>query len=109
MTALATQNINKYQGVAPNQVIHAVRKAAQKTGVDFAFLMEKASTESSFNPAAKSKHSSATGLFQFIEQTWLNMVKKYGDKYGLEKYADQIEIKGGVACCDDSKMKNEIL
>lgn len=109
MSALNVQNIDKYQGVAPNRIINAVAKAAHKTGVDFAFLMEKASTESSFNPAAKSKSSSATGLFQFIEQTWLNMVKKHGDKYGLSELADKIEIKGGKACCDDPDVKNKIL
>lgn len=109
MSALNVQIIQKYQGIAPKQVINAVAKAAHKTGVDFAFLMEKASTESSFNPAAKSKSSSATGLFQFIEQTWLSMVKKHGDKYGLSEYAEQIEIKGGKACCDDPDVKNKIL
>jgi hypothetical protein len=109
MNTSIVQNIDKYQGAAPKQVISAVASAARRTGADFAFLMEKASTESSFNPAAKSKSSSATGLFQFIEQTWLNMVKKYGDKYGLSEYADRIEIKGGKACCDDADVKNKIL
>lgn len=109
MTASAAQNITQYQGVATNRVINAVKNAAHKTGVDFTFLMEKASTESSFNPSAKAKHSSATGLFQFIEQTWLNMVKKHGDKYGLSEYADKIEIKNGKACVDDCDVKNKIL
>ncbi len=108
MTATIAQNINKYQGVAPKQIINAVATASRKTGVDFAFLMEKASTESSFNPAAKAKNSSATGLFQFIEQTWLSMVKKYGDKHGLEQYADKIEMKNGKACVKDCD-KAEIL
>ncbi len=108
MTATIAQNINKYQGVASKQIINAVQTASRRTGVDFAFLMEKASTESSFNPAAKSKSSSATGLFQFIEQTWLSMVKKYGDKHGLEQYADKIEIKNGKACVKDCD-KAEIL
>jgi hypothetical protein len=97
--------IARYQGVASQDVIKAVQKASAKTGVDFAFLMEKASTESNFNPAAKSKSSSARGLYQFLEDTWLRMVKKHGDKYGLGDMADKIEIKGGRACCTTDKEK----
>ncbi|HYD17881.1 MAG TPA: transglycosylase SLT domain-containing protein [Patescibacteria group bacterium] len=99
----------KYQGVASPQVINAVHKASKKTGVDFAFLMEKASTESSFNPTAKSKTSSATGLFQFIENTWLSMVKKHGEKFGLSEYADKIEMKNGRCSVDSAAARREIL
>lgn len=95
----------KYQGVASQDVIKAVQKASSRTGVDFAFLMEKASTESNFNPTAKSKSSSARGLYQFLEETWLNLVKKHGDKYGLGDMADKIEIKGGRACCSSDREK----
>jgi len=109
MTMLMQQIINKYQGVVPQKVVHAVKQAAIRTGADFSFLMEKAAAESSFNPAAKSKTSSATGLFQFIESTWLNMVKEHGAKYGLGKYADQIEIKNGKPCVDDCKTRDAIL
>ena len=54
----------------PKNVYDAIKNAAAKTGVNFTYLMEKAAVESSFNPDAKAKTSSATGLFQFIEQTW---------------------------------------
>src|SRR5690606_36534849 len=50
--------------------------------------------------------SSDTGLFQFIESTWLKMVKIHGDKYGLDKYADKIGNDGSVA---NRKVRNEIL
>ena len=99
----------KYQGVAPKNVINAVAKASKKTGVDFAFLMEKASAESSFDAKARSKSSSATGLFQFIEDTWLSMVKRHGPKFGLGEYAEKIDIKNGRCCVDDAKAKNDIL
>lgn len=102
--------IGKYEGVAPTRIINAVQKASAQTGVDFQFLMEKASTESSFNPAAKAKSSSATGLFQFIENTWLNMVKTHGEKYGLGKYANAITVNDdGKACVKDCDLKKEIL
>ncbi len=109
LSGLSSKIAQKYQGVASPQVISAVQKASSKTGVDFTFLMEKASTESSFNPTAKSKSSSATGLYQFIEDTWLSMVKKHGDKFGLGDYADKIEVKNGRCCVDDAAARKEIL
>ncbi len=109
LSGLSSKIAQKYQGVASPQVISAVQKASSKTGVDFTFLMEKASTESSFNPTAKSKSSSATGLYQFIEDTWLSMVKKHGDRFGLGDYADKIEVKNGRCCVDSAAMRKEIL
>ena len=69
---------------APKGVINAIKQASTKTGVDFAYLMQQANAESSFDPHAKARTSSATGLYQFIESTWMRMVDKYGDKYGIE-------------------------
>lgn len=91
---------------APRPVLKAIQKASVSTGVDFAYLMGKAAAESSFNPKAKARTSSATGLYQFIEKTWLSMVKKHGDKYGLGKYADKIDDSGRVK---NSAMRREIL
>ena len=68
----------------------AIRRAASATGVDFDFLMKTARRESAFNPNAKAPTSSASGLFQFIEQTWLGTVKKFGHKHGYGQYADLI-------------------
>ena len=46
--------------------------------------------ESGFNPAAKARTSSASGVFQFVDQTWLSTLKKHGAKYGYARYADLI-------------------
>ncbi|HPD82278.1 MAG TPA: transglycosylase SLT domain-containing protein [Alphaproteobacteria bacterium] len=69
---------------APQGIVNAIRTASAKTGVSFSYLMQKAAAESNFNPTIKAKTSSATGLFQFIESTWMDMVKKYGEKYGID-------------------------
>ncbi len=90
----------------PKDVYNAIQKAAKATGVNFTYLMEKAAVESSFDTNAKARSSSATGLFQFIESTWLKMVKEHGHKYGLEKYADKISDNGAVT---DSKTRKAIL
>ena len=109
MSALLSQIIHKYQSVAPQNVIHAIEKASVRTGANFSFLMDKASAESSFNPSATSKSSTATGLFQFIESTWLSMVKKHGAKYGIGDLASQIQIQNGKPCVDNCKVKETIL
>ncbi len=87
-------------------VVNAIKKASASTGVDFAYLMEKASAESSFRPDIKAKTSSATGLFQFIEKTWIAMVRYHGGDHGLDKYADKISADGKVT---DAKTRKEIL
>ena len=68
----------------------AIRRAARTTGVDFDFLMKTARRESALNPSARARTSSAAGLFQFIEQTWLGTVKRHGAQHGYGQYADLI-------------------
>ena len=73
-----------------SQILAALRQASAATGSDFDYLLSTAMRESSLKPHAKSTSSSAAGLFQFVSQTWLGMIKQYGAKYGLGSYADAI-------------------
>jgi Transglycosylase SLT domain len=75
---------------AASTVVAALQKASQATGVDFNYLLGTAIRESGLKPHAKSSNSSASGLFQFVEQTWLSLVKEFGAKYGLSSYANAI-------------------
>jgi hypothetical protein len=93
------------QKAAP-AVVHAIKQAAQATGVNFAYLMEQAAAESSFKADAKAKGSSASGLYQFIERTWMTMVREHGDKYGLGDLAEKIDARGRVT---DKTARKEIL
>ncbi|HEY8572427.1 transglycosylase SLT domain-containing protein [Phenylobacterium sp.] len=68
----------------------AISRASKATGVDFSFLMKTAGRESGMNPHAKAGTSSAAGLFQFVEQTWLQTLKTHGSKYGYARYAELI-------------------
>ena len=72
----------------------AIQRASQATGVDFSFLMKTAGRESGMNPGARSGKSSAAGLFQFVEQTWLSTLKQHGAKHGYARYAELIEKDG---------------
>lgn len=91
---------------APQGVLSAIKNASIKAGVDFSYMVQQAAAESSFNPAAKAKTSSASGLYQFIESTWLSMVRDHGEKYGLGDLAAKIDEKGRVA---DKAARKEIL
>lgn len=70
----------------------AIQKASAATGVDFSFLLGTANRESGLRPTAKAPTSSAAGLFQFTEQTWLMTLKKSGAKHGYARYADLIVV-----------------
>ncbi|QJE73159.1 lytic transglycosylase domain-containing protein [Aerophototrophica crusticola] len=95
---------------APVQVVDAVKQASASTGVDFSYLLEKASVESGFKTDAKARTSSATGLFQFIDNTWLATVKEHGAKHGLGAYAEMIESgPNGKLTVSDPKARKEIL
>jgi len=91
---------------AAPQVVNAIKTASARTGVNFAYLMEQAAAESSFNAKAKSRSSSASGLYQFLESTWLDMVKRYGDKHGLGDFSDAINSNGKVT---SKALRREIL
>ncbi len=92
------------------RVVGYIHKASATSGVEFSYLLRNAVQESGLNPTAKAKTSSATGLYQFVEQTWLRMVKSHGEKYGLSDYADHITIgNDGVARVSDKQARKEIL
>ena len=78
------------------QIAAAIERAGAGTGVDAAFLMRQAELESGLNASAEAATSSATGLYQFIEQTWLETVKKHGASHGLAAEAASIKrLPGG--------------
>ncbi|MGD9965241.1 MAG: transglycosylase SLT domain-containing protein [Hyphomonadaceae bacterium] len=72
----------------------AIRRAADATGVNFSLLVETARRESAMNPHARAGTSSASGLFQFIESTWLDMVRRHGANHGL--FAQAAALRNGA-------------
>ena len=92
------------------QVTGAIRQAAQSTGISFEYLLTTAKIESNFNPSAQASTSSAKGLYQFIDQTWLGTMKQDGAALGLGRYADAIERqRDGRYAVSDPRIRSEIL
>lgn len=69
----------------------AIARASQATGIDFAYLLGQARVESGLNPQARAGTSSAAGLYQFTNATWLNTLDRHGAAHGYGWAADAIE------------------
>jgi hypothetical protein len=92
-----------------SSVQSAIAVAAQKTGVDFSYLMGQAQIESGMRCDAKAGTSSASGLYQFIEQSWLRVVKQHGAEHGMGWAANSIGSNGGKMTVSDPAMRRAIL
>jgi hypothetical protein len=104
-----TSNATAAAGVDPSRVriAGAIKQAASATGTSFEYLLSTAKMESDFNPTAGASTSSAHGLYQFIEQTWLGTVKEAGSQLGYGQYADAItkSSSGSYSVGDPSARK----
>ncbi len=95
---------------AVSHITGAIRQAAQKVGTSFSYLLATAKVESNLNPDANATTSSAKGLFQFIDQTWLTTMKEAGPKLGLGNYANAItQSPDGRMDVADPAVKSQIL
>ena len=95
---------------ASDRINSAIQAASRTTGTSFDFLLRTAARESAFDPNAKASTSSARGLFQFIDTTWLAMMKEDGPRYGLAQYAAAIDkTAGGGYVVRDPAKRAEIL
>ncbi|MFC3126164.1 hypothetical protein ACFOD4_13935 [Pseudoroseomonas globiformis] len=90
-------------------VTGALRNAAQATGMGFEVLAAKAAMESGFRADAQASTSSARGLFQFIDQTWLSVVKEHGAQHGLAEEAAAISRSGSRLNVSDPALRQRIL
>src|SRR5262252_1857478 len=96
--------------VGASPVAGAIRKAARATGTSFDYLLATAKVESDLDPSLSMRSSTATGLFQFIEQTWLGTLKQAGPAFGYGHYADAISrTASGRYSVDDPRLRDEIM
>src|ERR1700761_6996352 len=107
-----TSNATALAGVDPTRVrvTGAIKQASTNTGASFQYLLAAAKMESDFNPSAGASTSSAHGLYQFIDQTWLATVKDAGSQYGYGQYADAIsKTSSGDYTVSDPSMYRSIM
>jgi hypothetical protein len=93
----------------PRWLVDSILKAAHLAGVDPVYLMALADVESSLSYRAKAPTSSAEGLFQFIEQTWLETVHAHAAQYGFDAVADAVSVVNGEVTVGDEKTREWIL
>jgi len=105
-----TSNATATAGADPARVrvAGAIKQAASSTGVSFEYMLTTAKMESDFNPTAGASTSSARGLYQFIEQTWLGTVKEAGGQLGYGQYADAISksVSGDYVVADPAMRRS---
>lgn len=102
---MAIQSISVPPGLA-----YVLNSAGEKSGVDFDYLLKTAVRESALDPEARAKTSSAVGLFQFLEATWLDVMKSDGGRLGYQNYADAIQQSDkGQYFVADPTLRKEIL
>ena len=91
-------------------VAGAIRQASRLTGTSFEYLLATAQVESNLNPKAAARTSTARGLFQFVEQTWLTTLKEQGPALGYGQYADAIQRQpSGRYGVRDSQLHRQIM
>jgi hypothetical protein len=97
-------------GANKSAVTGAIRTAAQATGVNFNYLLATAKVESDLDPNLTMRTSTATGLFQFLEQTWLGTLKQAGPALGYGSYASAIsKSSSGRYEVADPALRREIM
>jgi len=91
-------------------ILTMIDEAAARVGAPARLMRTMASLESRLDATAKAPTSSATGLYQFIEATWLSKVASDGHKYGLGRLAKHIR-RGPLdePLVDDPHVRDQIL
>ena len=101
---------NASGGGGRDRVTAAIQLASASTGVQFGYLLNQARLESGLNPDARARTSSATGLFQFIDQTWLGTVRQHGAEHNMGWAAAQIrQGPNGRYYVPDPETRRQIL
>jgi hypothetical protein len=78
-------------------LVQTIVRAAATVRTDPVLLMAVADKESSFLTEVQARTSSATGLYQFIERTWLQVMREFGAQHGFAREAGLIGEDNAVA------------
>ena len=75
--------------------VEIIEKASEATKVSANYLLALAQQESGCRSDARASTSTAYGMFQFIESTWLIAIHKHGAKYGERRLAEAVGVDAG--------------
>ena len=103
-----------WRATVPGETLDAVRlallEAARVTGLRGEVLQRIAERESRLDPMARSGSSSATGLMQFTRDTWLEVVRDFGERHGLVNEAAALQTdRDGRITAQDPQALHRIL
>lgn len=76
-------------------LLSAIVAASKATGANSGYLLHIAMRESGLVLTAQAPTSSANGPFQFVRQTWYQMLGAHGAKHGFAEEAQLLEEEGG--------------
>lgn len=88
---LRAETKTSYKGFAP-RVAELANQAGRVTGIGASYFVNLLRREAAADELAQRKtgvrnlagDSSATGLYQFVDATWLELIKETGAKYGID-------------------------
>ena len=90
--------------------VEIISNASEATKVSANYLLALARTESNCRSDAQAPTSTAYGMFQFIESTWLIAFHRHGAKYGERHLAEAITIDlAGRPVLRQPALRQEIL
>ncbi len=72
--------------------VEIIQNASEATKISANYLLALAKQESGCRSDAKASSSSAVGMFQFVEATWLGSMHQHGATYGEAQLASNIEL-----------------
>jgi len=106
----APSGIRRDDPLAPPWVIRAVVPQATAAGLAPSLLLAVAWRESGFaTTATPGNGSTATGMFQFNEDAWLDAIRIYGPKRGLAGYANLLKLEDGGTTAVSDRARRRVL
>ncbi|MCF8469917.1 MAG: hypothetical protein K9G30_03965 [Parvibaculum sp.] len=107
--APAREVVEKSAAALGPDLLGAIMTASKETGANSGYLLHIALRESGLVMSAQAPTSSATGPFQFIQQTWYQMLGTYGAKHGFGAEVARLEKQGNSYKPISSDARIEVL
>lgn len=81
--------------------------AAKYANADPEIVAVITAIETEFISNAANPRSTAKGLCQFTEGTWVAMARKYGDKYGITPHTSRLDARANAIMCAEYLNENQ--